>query len=96
MEDRLGKNPWPVMSRYRRVAIRRGLRAREPAPDFLSSLLHLAEAGLARRGRGEESFLAPLRERLARRVNPGEAARETLRNRGLDALIGELRLGAAL
>ena len=93
--DRLGKDPWPVMSRYRRVAIRQGLKAREPAPEFLSSLLHLAEAGLGNRGRGEESFLAPMWERLARRESPGETARETLRNHGLDRLIGELRLGAA-
>jgi gamma-glutamylcysteine synthetase len=92
LADRLEPDPWPAMAAYRREAIRLGLGAQEPVPELLSSLLHLAEAGLARRGRGEQRFLAPLWERLARRESPGQVARRTLRSRGMPALLAELRV----
>jgi hypothetical protein len=64
-----------------------GLRAQEPVTRFVESVLRLAESGLRRRGRGEESFLRPLWERLKRRTTPGDRTREMMRLEGVTALI---------
>ena len=80
-------DPWTTMRRYRRAAILRGLRAEEPVKHFVEGVLHIAEGGLRRRGRGEESFLGPLWERLEQRTTPGDRAREVMRSQGVAALI---------
>lgn len=87
VRDRLGSDPWPAMAAYRKDAIRRGLRAREPAPHLLAGLVDLAEAALRRRGRGEERFLLPVRHRLERRVLPADRAAAQFRKGGIDPLI---------
>jgi gamma-glutamylcysteine synthetase len=86
LEDAL-PDPWTAMRRYRRAAISDGLRAKEPVPRFVESVLRIAENGLRRRGRGEESFLGPLWERLEQRETPGDRAREVMRLRGVAALV---------
>jgi gamma-glutamylcysteine synthetase len=86
LEDVL-PDPWMTLRRYRRAAITHGLRAREPVTRFVESVLRLAEGGLRRRGRGEESFLRPLWERLGERTTPGDRAREVMRVGGVSALI---------
>ncbi|HVH31627.1 MAG TPA: glutamate-cysteine ligase family protein [bacterium] len=80
-------DPWTMMRRYRRAAIMHGLRAQEPVTRLVESVLRLAEGGLRRRGRGEESFLGPLWERLERRMTPGDRAREVMRVGGISALM---------
>ncbi len=80
-------DPWTVMRRYRRRAIIHGLRAKEPVARFVEGVLRIAEGGLRRRGRGEESLLRPLWERLALRTTPGDRARDVLRSKGMAALI---------
>jgi gamma-glutamylcysteine synthetase len=86
LEDAL-PDPWRTLRRYRRAAIMYGLRAQEPVTRFVESVLRLAEEGLLRRGRGEESFLRPLWERLEGRTTPGDRTREMMRLKGVAALI---------
>lgn len=80
-------DPWTAMRRYRRDAIVHGLRAREPVERLVESVLHIAEVGLRRRGRGEEGFLRPLWDRLEERTTPGDRARELVRSQGVAALV---------
>ncbi|HET6782045.1 MAG TPA: glutamate-cysteine ligase family protein [bacterium] len=80
-------NPWTSMPRYRRDAIVHGLRSREPVERFVERALRIAEAGLRRRGRGEEQFLGPLWTRLEQRKTPGDRARDLVRSRGIEALV---------
>ncbi len=87
LEDAL-PDPWTTMRRYRSAAIIHGLQAREPADRFVEGVLRIAEGGLRRRGRGEESFLGPLWERLERRTTPGDRARDVMRSQGVAALVG--------
>lgn len=90
--DVLGSDPWPAMAAYRRVVVRTGLRAREPAPGFLDGILALCEQALHRRGRGEDRFLIPVRRRLERRALPADRAAALFRRGGVDALIEGVRL----
>lgn len=83
---------WDRLLRYRRDAIRHGLRAREPVPGFLGVLLELAAQGLRRRGLGEERALDELWERLQRRRGPGDRSRELLLAGGVERLVDGLAL----
>ncbi len=87
LETVLADDFWSVMRRYRVEAIIHGIRAREPAPGFLKEVLRIAQEGLARRGRGEEIFLAPLWERLKQHTIPGDTNRQILRREGMDAFL---------
>ncbi len=89
----LGDGLWIAMRRYRAEAIIHGVRAREPVPDFLKQVLHIAQEGLARRNRGEEIFLGPLWERLNTHTTPGERNREILRQHGMDAFLRATAFG---
>jgi gamma-glutamylcysteine synthetase len=88
LEDAL-PDPWTTMRRYRRAAIVDGLRAREPINRLVEGVLRIAEDGLRQRGRGEESFLKPLWERLEQRTTPGDRAREVMRSQGVAALVDD-------
>lgn len=90
--DRLGADPWPAMASYRKAAILHGLRAREPAPGFLSGLVDLCETALRRRGRGEERYLRPVRHRLETRSLPADRAVRLFRKGGAAALIEGLKV----
>ncbi|MBI5029018.1 MAG: hypothetical protein HZB51_00725 [Chloroflexi bacterium] len=83
----LGDAAWQSMLMYRRQVVRDGLRAKEPAPNLIDELVKIAEAGLRRRGRGEEKFLAPVWNRIERRESPGLRARKIFERKGMDALI---------
>jgi gamma-glutamylcysteine synthetase len=85
--DAPGDGAWRVMIDYRRAVVREGLRAREPFPGMIRALVEIAQAGLKRRGRGEEKFLEPIWDRAERRESPGVRAREMMRRRGRDGLI---------
>jgi gamma-glutamylcysteine synthetase len=93
LEDRLGPDPGPALLRFRRLAARDGLRAREPAPAFLADVLALAERGLRSRGLGEEPMLAALRDRLERRAGPADDARRLVGDRGVRGLLDAAALG---
>jgi gamma-glutamylcysteine synthetase len=93
--DALGDRAWPLMQQYRRAAIRDGLEAKEPAPQFIRRLVEIAQAGLSRRGRGEEKFLAPVWKRVERHAAPGIRARTVLRESGMGALLEEIQIRAA-
>ena len=80
-------DPWTSMQRYRRDAIIYGLRAKEPVERFVDGVLRIAEAGLRRRGRGEEQFLGPLWIRLEQQRTPGDRARDLVRSQGVAALV---------
>lgn len=92
VRDRLGPDPWPAMGAYRKEVVRRGLRASEPAPRFLTGLVELAEEALRRRGRGEERFLHPIRLRLETRTLPADRASALFRKGSIAALSDGLRL----
>jgi len=83
----LGPDYWAIMQTYHSQAIRHGLRAPEPAPDFLARILTLAKEGLRVRGFGEEIMLAPLWRRIARRRNPAQQARAVHHTDGIRGLI---------
>jgi hypothetical protein len=75
------------MQTYHAQSIRHGLRAPQPAPDFLARILAMAEEGLRRRDMGEERLLAPLWRRLDRRLNPAQQARAVYRADGMAGLL---------
>jgi hypothetical protein len=56
-------------------------------PDLLGNLLDLAEAGLARRGRGEDRYLRPLRRRLGQLTSPAEEALAAHAEGGIEAVV---------
>ncbi|MEX1018209.1 MAG: glutamate-cysteine ligase family protein [Litorilinea sp.] len=85
--DALGPDFWHVMRSFHSQAIARGLQAPQPVPDFLQTVVELAEAGLRARGQGEEEFFAPIRRRLERRENPAQRARRVFQVDGLTGLL---------
>jgi hypothetical protein len=80
----LGADYWERMRTYHQQTIRHGLRAPQPAPDFL--------AHIVARGFGEETLLAPIRQRLQRHLNPAQRARSVLHADGLAAMIEALTI----
>ena len=92
--DTFDGDPWQPMLRYRRAAAREGLGAREPAPNLIRDLVAIAEAGLARRGRGEEKFLEPVWSRVERRESPGARARKVMLRKGIEGLVHWTRMDA--
>lgn len=78
---------WPALLAYRERAVRDGLRAIEPVPGFLVTLLDVAERGLRSRGLGEERYLDELRERVEHRRGPADDARDAFRAGGVRALV---------
>ena len=50
-------------------------------------MVELAQDGLLRRGQGEERLLAPIYNRLARRQNPAQRARQVFEVDGMAGLL---------
>ncbi len=90
--DRFGTDPWQTMLRYRHAVVREGLAAREPVPHLIRDLVKIAQAGLARRGRGEEKFLEPVWRRVERRESPGERAVDAMTHAGIPGLLNQTRI----
>lgn len=91
LEERApGPAGWRRLLAYRRRAVKDGIRAKEPWPGFLASLVELAETGLRRRALGEEQLLDPIRGRLERREGPADRARRLFARGGIPALVDEL------
>jgi gamma-glutamylcysteine synthetase len=95
VQETLGPDYWSIMQTYHQQVIRHGLRAPEPAADFLAHILGLAEAALAGRGLGEAAFFAPLWRRLERRMNPAQQARRVFLSDGLNGLLRTTAIAAA-
>lgn len=89
LQEEFGQEYWSVMRTYHRQAIQRGLKAPQPAPDFLARMAQLAEAGLRSRGQGEEIFLSAIHDRLFRQENPAQRARRIFRIDGMAALLAQ-------
>lgn len=89
IQETLGADYWDAMRTYHGLAIRIGLRAPQPAPDFLWEIVKRAIAGLAARGQGEEQYLAPIRRRLARSENPAQHARRVYQIDGLQGVLAQ-------
>ncbi len=93
LKDRFGDRVWSVLRAYHREAVRHGLEAPPPAPEFLRTVLTLAAEGLERRGKGEKVFLDPLFERLARGANPAQEVQRVFRQEGVQGLLRRLEIG---
>ncbi|MBI5651670.1 MAG: hypothetical protein HZC40_14685 [Chloroflexi bacterium] len=89
-DDTLGKTAWETMRAYRRAAVRECLGARAPIPGMIRALVEIAQAGLARRGRGEEKFLDPIWKRVECRESPGMCARRVMQKKGNVGLLKEI------
>jgi gamma-glutamylcysteine synthetase len=87
-----GATGWRTLLAYRRRAVHAGMRAAEPAPGFLGTIVDLAGAALGRRGLGEDAMLDPIRERLARRRGPVDDATDLMRRGGIAGLVDGLAL----
>ncbi len=83
----LGPDYWTIMQTYHQQVIRHGLRAPEPAPDFLYRIVESAEDALQARGFGEEQFLAPHWRRLQQRRNPAQRIRRIFQIDGIPGLL---------
>ncbi len=91
-EERVNPAPlsecWTSMRQYHEQVVRAGLAAPEPVPGFLTDILELVAAALARRGYGEEQMLAPLWQRLEKKENPAQRVCRVFAEEGLGGLIG--------
>jgi gamma-glutamylcysteine synthetase len=87
IENVLGVDYWERMRTYHQQAIRHGLAAPQPAPNFLRQLAEMAEGALAARGFGEQELLLPVFARLARGLNPAQRARAVFASDGLAGLL---------
>jgi gamma-glutamylcysteine synthetase len=83
---------WELLKESRVEAARKGLDAGPEVLELSRSALEIAEAGLRKRGAGEEVFLEPLKERLKRRSCPADRAAEVFRAGGPEALVEALRV----
>ena len=78
---------WPALQAWHETVVTDGLGAAPPLPGLLETVLDAATAGLARRGRGEEVFLAPLRARVQNQRNPAQDARALVAERGVKGIV---------
>jgi gamma-glutamylcysteine synthetase len=87
LEERFGSDVFAVLRDHRDAAVAQGLSAVEPCPDFLATLIDLADKGLRRRARGEEQLLEPARDRVARRRGPADVAIQSFEQGGAAAMV---------
>ncbi len=87
VQETLGETYWTIMRTYHQQAIRFGLAAPQPAPHFLETIVELATTGLQKRGHGEEIFMRALTNRLYRRLNPAQRARQVFAIDGIAGLL---------
>jgi gamma-glutamylcysteine synthetase len=86
---------WDTLREMREHACRHGLGGNgqgDALRALAASMLEAARAGLARRGLGEEVFLAPVAERLEAGRSPADAAMELHRHGGVTALLAARKL----
>lgn len=95
LREALAGDVWDVMAAWHRQVIRVGLAAAQPAPDFLRTILALADRALRRRGFGEERYLAPHTLRLDRNENPAQHIRRIFSTDGINGLLDYAAIRAA-
>ncbi|MDY7033067.1 MAG: glutamate-cysteine ligase family protein [Thermodesulfobacteriota bacterium] len=87
--------PWELLREMRFCAIREGLSGKVAGislSDISSAMLKIAEAGLRKRGFGEQKYLDPLWERLQQQICPADMAAEIFRSGGAEGLVERFRL----
>jgi hypothetical protein len=96
VDECLGQESWSILADYHGLATRHGLRAPQPAPDFLGRIVAMCHVALCERGFGEERFLEPIFKRLDRHMNPAQRMRAIYRTDGLNGLLNNasIRPGA--
>jgi gamma-glutamylcysteine synthetase len=95
VQDVLGAEYWSTMLTYHRQAIRNGLAAPQPAPNFLATIVEMAADGLRRRALSEENLLAPLYRRLEWRLNPAQRSRFYFQSEGVAGLLRRVAIRPA-
>jgi gamma-glutamylcysteine synthetase len=86
---------WEALAAARTEACRHGIHGSVDGlslAETAAEMLDAAEEGLKRRGLGEEGYLAPLRERLKRKVCPADTAEEIFRAGGMELLVRQRRI----
>ena len=83
---------WPLAAWFYPEAVKKGLGATEPFTGLLEGTIRIAEDTLRARGLGEEIYLAPLWDRLARRENPAQQIRSVFHRQGIQGLIAARRI----
>ena len=78
---------WPTLQSWHDAVVNLGLGSETPVPGLIELVLEAAIDGLARRGRGEEVYLAPLQRRYAARRNPAQDARALVAQRGVPGIV---------
>jgi gamma-glutamylcysteine synthetase len=92
LDEALGPDSWAILRAYHSQGIAQGLAAAEPVPGLLGQILGLAEQALIRRGHGEEIYLAPLGQRLARGENPAQRLRAIYQAEGMRGLLSATQM----
>jgi gamma-glutamylcysteine synthetase len=87
LEQLFGAEVWPTLRAYQQQVIIHGLAALQPAPGFLQQLVTMAASALQKRGQGEEVFIKPIFDRLAKGANPAQEARQIFEREGLAGLL---------
>lgn len=93
--EELRAHDWDDLRRSRVAACQQGLQGRVDGlalADLAGRLVDVAEQGLKRRGRGEQEYLAPLRQRLRSGRNPADEARAVYERGGIPALLEAQRI----
>jgi gamma-glutamylcysteine synthetase len=96
VETTLGEDYWTLMRTYHQQSIAYGLAAPQPAPDFLRTILDFAEAALRQRGQGEERLLHAIQNRMYRRQNPAQRARNIFQIDGIPGLLAHTAIRPGL
>lgn len=87
VQSELGDHYWERMQVYHQQVIQHGLAAPQPTPNFLTTLVAIAEKALKSRCYGEEDLLEPIHNRLFRRQNPAQRVRQIYTLDGLPGLL---------
>ncbi len=86
----LESTDWQTLRRLREAACRDGVKAHADGvavTELCAAMLDAAESGLRQRGKGEESFLQPLRDRLHHKTNPADAIVRSVEKGGIESII---------
>lgn len=83
VEPLVGSKPWSWWRALREQTIRKSFRV-AAAHVIAKKLVDIAAEGLYMRGNGEEQYLAPLHERIAKKASPAQMARKDFQRLGIE------------
>lgn len=86
--DLIQQKPWQYWIDLRKKTYTKSMEVDEVVP-LASTLLDIAKQGLLQRGLGEETYIAPLYDRLAQRMSPAMQAIKDVEEKGIDAFVEE-------